>query len=72
MTNVELIEQRAEKIRKDWESNPRWEGIQRDYTAEDVARLQGSFVEDQTVAKMGSDRLWHLLTTRTTSMPSAP
>jgi len=64
VTNVELIKQRAEKIRKDWESNPRWGGIQRDYTAEDVARLQGSFVEDQTLAKMGSDRLWHLLTTQ--------
>ena len=64
MTNIELIEQRAAEIGKDWETNPRWDGIQRDYTAEDVARLQGSFREDHTIAKMGSHRLWHLLTTQ--------
>jgi isocitrate lyase len=64
MTNIELIEQRAAEIGKDWETNPRWDGIQRDYTAEDVARLQGSFREDHTIAEMGSRRLWHLLTTQ--------
>jgi len=64
MTNIELIEQRAAEIGKDWETNPRWDGIQRDYTAEDVARLQGSFREEHTIAKMGSHRLWHLLTTQ--------
>ena len=64
MTNIELIEQRAAEIGEDWETNPRWDGIQRDYTAEDVARLQGSFREDHTIAKMGSHRLWHLLTTQ--------
>ena len=27
------FEQRAEAIRKDWETNPRWKGVTRDYTA---------------------------------------
>ena len=64
MTNIEMIKERADAIRKEWESDPRWDGIQRDYTAEDVARLQGSFLQDHTIAKMGAKRLWHLLTTQ--------
>ncbi len=64
MTNENTIKQRADKLRKDWESNSRWDGITRDYTAEDVVALQGSFVEEQTVALMGADRLWALLTSR--------
>ena len=55
---------RAEAIRNDWESNPRWEGIQRDYTPEQVVSLQGSFTVDQTLASRGADRLWNLLKTK--------
>ena len=57
------FEQRAEAIRNDWETNPRWKGITRDYTAEEVVRLQGSFTAEQTVARRGAERLWHLLNT---------
>ena len=64
MTNENTIKQRAENLRNDWESNSRWDGITRDYTAEDVVALQGSFVEEQTIALMGADRLWALLTSR--------
>ena len=31
----------AEEIKKDWETNPRWKGVTRNYTAEDVEALQG-------------------------------
>ena len=55
------FEQRAEAIRKDWETNPRWKGITRDYSAEEVVRLQGSFTVDHTIAKRGADRLWDLM-----------
>ncbi len=57
------FEQRAEEIRKDWETNPRWKDVARDYTAEEVVRLQGSFTVEQTVARKGAERLWHLLET---------
>ncbi|MDJ0954031.1 MAG: isocitrate lyase [Acidimicrobiia bacterium] len=57
------FEQRAEAIRKDWETNPRWKGVTRDYTAEDVVRLQGSFTVEHTIARRGAERLWHLLNT---------
>ena len=39
----------------------RWAGIQRDYTAEDVARLQGSVRIEHTLARRGAERLWSLL-----------
>ncbi len=64
MTNGNAIDQRAEKIRRDWETNPRWDGIDRDYSAEDVVRLQGSFLESQTLASMMADKLWDKLTSR--------
>ncbi len=39
----------------------RWHGIQRDYTHEDVARLQGSVQIEHTLARRGAERLWELL-----------
>jgi isocitrate lyase len=49
------------QIERDWENNPRWEGITRDYTAEDVLRLRGSIDIAQTLAELGANRLWDLL-----------
>jgi isocitrate lyase len=49
---------RAEDLQRDWEANPRWQGITRDYLAEDVVQLQGSFVEEYTLAKRMAERLW--------------
>ena len=63
MTTEQAIKERTEAIRTDWESNPRWEGVQRDYSPDDVVRLQGSFVVEQTIARRGAQRLWDLLKT---------
>jgi isocitrate lyase len=41
----------------------RWQGIRRDYTEEDVARLQGSVRIEHTLARRGAERLWELLHT---------
>jgi isocitrate lyase len=60
---VATFEQRAEAIRTDWENNPRWKGIRRDYTPEEVVRLQGSFTVEHTIARRGAERLWQLLET---------
>ncbi len=49
------------QIERDWEDNPRWDGITRDYTADDVVRLRGSIDIAQTLAEMGANRLWELL-----------
>jgi len=51
------------KIEKEWDQNPRWDGISRDYTADDVLRLRGSIDICYTLAEMGADRLWQLLNT---------
>jgi len=61
MTNDGTIAQRAEEIRSDWETNPRWNGIERDYSPQDVVRLQGSFLEAHTIATMMSDQRWQKL-----------
>jgi isocitrate lyase len=61
MTNDTTISQRAEQIKQDWASNPRWDGIERDYSPEDVVRLQGSFIEAHTIASMMADQLWEKL-----------
>ena len=51
----------AALLANDWETNPRWNGIERPYTAEDVMRLRGSVSIEYTLARMGADRLWKLL-----------
>ncbi|MDQ7828410.1 MAG: isocitrate lyase [Armatimonadota bacterium] len=54
----------AADLAREWASAPRWQGIRRDYTAEDVVRLRGSIRIDHTWARLAAERLWHLLTTR--------
>jgi isocitrate lyase len=39
----------------------RWEGIDRPYSAEDVARLRGTVHVEHTLARLGAERLWDLL-----------
>jgi isocitrate lyase len=56
-------EQQAQALTKDWNENPRWKGIQRGYTAEDVVRLRGSVQIEHTLAKRGAEKLWGSLTT---------
>ena len=51
----------AARLRKDWAENPRWRGIERSYTAEDVVRLRGSLHLEHTLARRGAERLWKLL-----------
>src|SRR5213594_726613 len=48
-------------MERDWETNSRWSGITRDYSAEDVLRLRGSIDIEYTLAEMGAQRLWDLL-----------
>ena len=51
----------ADALDRRWKTDPRWMGIERGYTAEDVARLSGSVEIRHTLAEMGADRLWSLL-----------
>src|SRR5688572_13085173 len=51
----------AARLRKDWAENPRWKGIRRGYTAEDVVRLRGSLAIEHTLARRGAEKLWKLV-----------
>jgi isocitrate lyase len=51
----------AQRLQKDWNENPRWKGIKRGYTAEDVVRLRGSVQVEHTLAKRGAEKLWRLI-----------
>lgn len=54
-------QERAAALLNDWNTNPRWEGITRPYTAEEVVKLQGSVKIEYTLAKNGAERLWEKL-----------
>jgi isocitrate lyase len=51
----------AGALTREWESE-RWRGIERVYGPEDVVRLRGSILVEHTVARLGAERLWTLLT----------
>jgi isocitrate lyase len=66
MSDKERVAQYAlaqDCLNYDWANNPRWKGIERPYTAEDVLRLRGSIHIEHTLARMGAERLWELLQT---------
>jgi isocitrate lyase len=61
--NIESrIQERAERLERQWAEDERWAGIRRSYSAEEVVRLRGSVVPECTLAEIGAERLWRLLT----------
>jgi isocitrate lyase len=62
-STMETISQQAANLRESWETDQRWAGTRRDYSAQDVIRLRGSVVEEHTLARRGAKRLWDLLHT---------
>ena len=55
------IQGEADRLSAHWRGDRRWQGIERTYTAEQVVRLRGSVVPEQTLARLGAERLWELL-----------
>lgn len=51
------------KLKKEWAESPRWKGISRSYSAEEVIRLRGSLQVEHTLARRGAEKLWKLLHT---------
>ncbi len=47
-----------EQIKADWRDNPRWKGVTRPYSAEDVVRLRGTVHVEHSLAKRGAEKLW--------------
>ena len=47
----------AEQLKLDWDNNPRWFGVTRPYTAEDVVRLRGTVHVEHSIARLGAEKL---------------
>ena len=52
------------RLPEDWSTSPRWRGIRREYTADDVHRLRPQVLVEHTLARVGAERLWRLLAER--------
>ncbi|PZN09488.1 MAG: isocitrate lyase, partial [Bacillota bacterium] len=57
----ERIRREAEELERQWREDPRWQGIRRDYTAEDVVRLRGSVRVEYTLAQQGAPEAHYVL-----------
>jgi isocitrate lyase len=49
------------RLKKDWTENPRWKGVTRPYSAEDVERLSGTVRAEYTLARRGAEKLWKMM-----------
>jgi len=56
-----MLENSSPSLLEEWRSSPRWRGIRREYTAEDVRRLRPQVLVEHTLARVGAERLWRLL-----------
>jgi isocitrate lyase len=57
------IQEEADRLAADWDADERWQGIRRPYGPEEVVRLRGSLRVEHSLARLGAERLWRLLTT---------
>jgi len=55
--------ERAAALKKEWETNPRWKGVTRPYTAEEVINIAGSVQIEYSLARNGAEKLWNRLHT---------
>ncbi|HLV89705.1 MAG TPA: isocitrate lyase [Acidimicrobiia bacterium] len=55
---MDRIQNAAGELAREWATHPRWAHVTRDYTAEDVIRLRGSFQEERTLARRMAEKLW--------------
>lgn len=60
---ITKLNQNAQALEARWKSEPRWKGVSRPYTAQDVEKLRGTVQVEYTLARLGAERLWHLLHT---------
>ena len=51
----------AEQLRKEWQTNPRWKGVERAFKAEDVVRLRGTVHVEHSLARLGAEKLWRFM-----------
>ena len=59
--NHSNVTQQAKELENRWKTDPRWKGVERNYSAEDVIKLRGSVMIEHTLARRGAERLWKSL-----------
>ncbi|HEX7249863.1 MAG TPA: isocitrate lyase [Burkholderiales bacterium] len=55
---MESRQKEVQALEQDWAQSPRWKGVKRGYTAQDVVRLRGSLKIEHTLARRGAEKLW--------------
>jgi len=60
MSQADRSRQAAE-LQQHWDQDPRWQGVTRPYSAEEVLRLRGSIDIEYTLARMGAEKLWRMM-----------
>lgn len=55
---------RIQQLIEEWKNDPRWDGVERPYTAEEVIKLRGRVEIEYSLAKLGAKKLWHKLHTQ--------
>ncbi len=61
MNVEEQIRSEAAELERRWATDPRWQGIERTYSAEEVVRLRGRLRAEHTLARRGAERLWEVI-----------
>jgi isocitrate lyase len=61
---METMKNSVHELQHQWATDPRWKGIVREYSPEDVLKLRGSVKIEHTLAKLGAERLWDLMQKR--------
>ena len=54
----------AAEMQHEWAHDPRWKGVERHYSADDVVRLGGTVRVEQTLARLGAKKLWDRISTK--------
>ena len=55
-----ILEEEARSLSHEWNTDPRWSGVERPYSPEDELKLRGTLKLEYTFALAGSKRLWFL------------
>ncbi len=56
-----MSDQLIQQLTDEWSASPRWQGVDRGYSAADVVRLRGTVQVEHTLARLGAEKLWHRL-----------
>ena len=54
-------QEQIQNLENEWAESPRWQGVERNYSAADVVKLRGTLPIDYTLARHGAEKMWRLI-----------